>query len=124
MAKDRTPVPGDVAAEVLFQHDHTCCVCQERGKYVQIHHIDEDPSNHALRDLAVLCLECHNDTQIRGGFGRKLNSTEVTKYRDDWVSRVLERRRRADEVLLQKQTGYSKSRRLLLKAGKSRPRWH
>lgn len=105
MSKIRTDVPPDDAADVLFRHDHTCCICRERGKHVQIHHIDEDPSNHALENLAVLCLQCHNDTQIRGGFGRKFSAAEVTRFRDDWVTRVADRRRQADEILLQKQVG-------------------
>jgi hypothetical protein len=105
MAIVRTPIPEDASAEVLFRHDHTCCICQERGKYVQIHHIDDDPSNNDLSNLAVLCLQCHNDTQIKGGFGRKRSATEVKKFRDDWVKRVTERWRQADEILVQKQVG-------------------
>jgi hypothetical protein len=69
--------------------------------HVQIHHIDEDPSNHDLANLALLCLDCHNDTQVKGGFGRKLNAATVRKYRDDWTHRVDARRRRADDLLVQ-----------------------
>jgi hypothetical protein len=101
----RIPIPEDTAAEVLFQHDHTCCICQERGRHVQIHHIDEDPTNNDPMNLAVCCTECHNDTMIRGGFGRKLGAQEVRVYRNDWVRRVAERRRRADQLLLEKQVG-------------------
>ena len=72
-SKSRVPISADLAAEVMFRSDRTCCVCNVRGKTVQVHHIDEDPSNNLVESLAVLCLECHNDTQIKGGFGRKLN---------------------------------------------------
>jgi 5-methylcytosine-specific restriction endonuclease McrA len=65
-AKHRTPIPDDLAAEVLFVADRTCCVCQERGKAIQIHHIDENPSNNTFENLAVLCPQCHNDTQLVG----------------------------------------------------------
>ena len=41
-------------------------------------------------NLAALCLQCHDDTQIRGGFGRKLNAAQVIQYRDDWVKRIAE----------------------------------
>jgi len=58
MTKVRTPIPSDLAAEVLFASDNTCCVCRERGKRIQIHHIDESPSNNVFENLAVLCLEC------------------------------------------------------------------
>lgn len=86
--KVRKEIPSDLAAKVLFYSDRTCCVCRNRSKPVQIHHIDEDPSNNTFLNLAVLCLDCHNDTMIRGGFGRKLNADQVILYRDDWLKIV------------------------------------
>lgn len=103
MKKIRVPIPPDIAAEVLFKSDSTCCVCNERGKSVQIHHIDEDPSNNDIGNLSVLCLQCHDGTQIRGGFGRKLNSDLVTKYRDAWIERVTKRRELADEMAVKRE---------------------
>jgi len=97
MTKIRIGIPVDLANEVMFASDNTCCVCRERGKAVQVHHIDEDPSNNVAINLALLCLECHNDTQLKGGFGRKLNASLVTRYRNEWLERVERRRRKADE---------------------------
>jgi hypothetical protein len=101
----RLPIPIDVSAKVLFAHDRTCCVCSERGKRVQIHHIDENNSNNEETNLTVLCFDCHDLTQIKGGFGRRLDAAQVTKYRDEWVARVAELKKKADEILLQKQVG-------------------
>lgn len=98
MAKRRTLIPEDVAAELLFRHDNTCCVCNLKGKTVQIHHLDEDPSNHDPGNLAALCLEDHQLTMVSGGFGRKLNAEQIRKYRDDWIRRVQLRRDRSDEL--------------------------
>jgi hypothetical protein len=28
----RTPMPENIAAEVLFRHNRTCCICNEPGK--------------------------------------------------------------------------------------------
>jgi tetratricopeptide (TPR) repeat protein len=95
--KDREDIPKDVAARVLFYADRTCCVCRVRGKPVQIHHIDEDPANNEPRNLAVVCFDCHRDTQIRGGFDRKLYADQVLLYRDDW-HRLVAQRRVADEA--------------------------
>lgn len=92
MAKERTPVSDEAAAELLFLSDRTCCVCRLRGKPVQIHHLDEHPSNHAMANLAVVCFDCHRDTQISGGFDRKLDAAQVRLYRDDWHRRVAARR--------------------------------
>src|SRR5258708_39654200 len=90
--KKRIEIPRDIEAQVQFLSDRTCCVCRVKGKPFQIHHIDEDPANNEPKNLAVLCLECHNETQIRGGFGRKLNADQITLYRDDWLTQVAKTR--------------------------------
>ncbi len=95
--KNRTEIPKEIVAQVLFESDRTCCVCRIPGKPVQLHHIDQDPCNHDPANLAVLCLECHNETQITGGFSRKLDATQVRTYRDDWHPRVAQRRNLADQ---------------------------
>lgn len=90
--KNREQIPVETAAQVLFLSDRTCCVCRFRGKPVQIHHIDEDPSNSDQTNLAVLCFDCHRETQIRGGFDRKLDAQQIILYRDDWLRLVSQNR--------------------------------
>lgn len=67
-------------------------MCHQSPKSVQIHHLDEDPSNNAPDNLAVLCLECHDQTQVRGGFGRRVDAAQVRIYRDEWYRTVESRR--------------------------------
>ena len=98
MAKKRLRIPEENSTEILFLCDRTCCKCNVRGKGVQIHHIDEDTTNFELENLAPLCLECHNETLIKGGFTRQLNASQVRKYRADWIERVQKRRDKADEL--------------------------
>ena len=105
MAKLRTDIPTAVVAEVLFASDNTCCVCNERGRAVQIHHLDENPNNHEFANLAVLCLDCHNKTQARGGFGRKLTRDVVCRFRDEWLNRVSKRRRQIDKLVVERAVG-------------------
>jgi hypothetical protein len=90
--KERIPIPVELAADVQFRADRTCCVCRVKGKPIQIHHIDEDPGNNTFGNLAVLCLDCHNETQIVGGFGRKLDADQIILYRDAWLVEVASRR--------------------------------
>lgn len=94
--RTRTEIPPEVAARLLFLSDRTCCVCRVRGKPVQIHHLDENPSNHDPANLAVLCFDCHRGTQLTGGFDRKLDGHQVALYRDDWQQLVAQERSRAD----------------------------
>jgi hypothetical protein len=90
--KKRIPIPDEIAAQVMFDSDSRCCKCHERKLSVQIHHIDENPANNDPDNLALLCLECHDETQVTGGFGRKLNAPLVRIYRDKWHATVKHRR--------------------------------
>jgi len=89
--KNRVEIPDEIAADILFRSNRTCCVCREK-KPVQIHHIDQDPANYDADNLAVLCFDCHRDTQIRGGFDRKLDSAQIRRYCKDWLTRVANKR--------------------------------
>src|SRR5262245_26815196 len=98
----RVPIPPEIAATVMYESHGTCCVCNVPGLYVQVHHIDEDNTNSLDPDnLAVLCLEHHNDTQIRGGFARKLDAAQVRVYRANWIERVRQRRAEADRLAVE-----------------------
>ena len=82
--KTRVPIAERLKDRVLFEADRTCCVCRQRGRSLQIHHIDDDPSNNDAGNLAVLCLECHSETQVHGGFSRGLTAGQVRLFRDNW----------------------------------------
>lgn len=89
--KNRVAIPKEIADKVMFAHNRTCCVCRKSNKEVQIHHIDENPANNDINNLAVLCFDCHNETQITGGFGRHLNAGQITLYRNEWLEMVKQR---------------------------------
>jgi hypothetical protein len=59
---------------------------------VQLHHIDSNPQHNVFDNLAVLCLECHHETLLSGGFARHLTPELVRRYRDTWVTLVAEKR--------------------------------
>lgn len=84
MAKDRTPIADELAAEVMFASDRTCCVCRLECRKVQIHHIDEDPSNNTIDNLAVICLHCHSDAHTTGAFVRNLTPDLIRLYNSSW----------------------------------------
>lgn len=65
---------------------------------MQIHHIDDDPSNNEQSNLAVVCLQHHSEAHVRGGMDRKLTPALLRKYRLEWVARVKGRRERADRI--------------------------
>ena len=82
------PIPADIAAVVLFWSDRTCCVCRQRGRPVQVHHLDENARNNAFANLAVLCVMCHGETHTFGGFARRLDAMQIRMFRDEWIAKV------------------------------------
>lgn len=95
--KDRIEIPRGVAARIQFLSDRTCCVCRTPDKPLQIHHLDENPNNHDENNLAVLCLDCHDKTMIRDGFGRKLDAEQIVLYLEDWYRSVRNSRASYDD---------------------------
>lgn len=107
MTKHRTQIPNDLAFDVMFAADRTCCICEDisRGRSVQIHHIDKDPSNNTFENLAVLCLQCHSEAHVRGGFGRKLTPTDIKNHKDKWLKNIAFRRKSAKEMAISGRVG-------------------
>ena len=62
-----------------------CEACGRQGK--QIHHIDGDKSNHALKNLAVLCFSCHGIIDRGLGNNRKQHDS---KYRRVYGMRLMD----------------------------------
>ena len=90
--KIRSEIPANVAAEVLYRNDHTCCICNVPRKHVQIHHINGDPSNNSPANLAVVCLDCHSLVTGAHGFGWHYSAGEVRNYKKAWEQVILYRR--------------------------------
>ena len=105
MAKHRTRIPKEVAAQVRWLSDDTCCICTEREKGIQIHHINEDPGDHSVETLAVLCLECHDQIHKTGGSTRKLDAHFVKLCRDKWLETVAWQRDEVNRKKVERQVG-------------------
>ncbi len=84
MAKQRIRIPSKLEAELLAADNHTCCICHEPRKHVQIHHIDSDPSNNDRDNLAVVCTDCHSRVTGDEGMGRRFSAREVGLYKKRW----------------------------------------
>ena len=90
--KKRHAIPGSVADGLLYEADRTCCICHSPHKAVQLHHIDGNPGNKDPRNLAVLCLDHHDEASKGPGHGRGLTPRQIRKYMDNWLRTVKVRR--------------------------------
>ena len=89
----RRLVPQGILMEVVDAAGNMCCVCRgPAAAGLHIHHIDGDPGNNDLSNLAVLCLDHHSLAHTQGGFGRRLDARLVAYYRDTWEAAVRHRR--------------------------------
>lgn len=84
MSKPRTKIPEDLAADVLFLADRTCCVCRDSSRKVEIHHIDSNTANNKIKNLAALCKDCHSDAHTTHSFARNLTPLLLKKYNQSW----------------------------------------
>ena len=84
MRKIRTPIPKNVEYELLFKNDLTCCICHDKTKGVIIHHIDENPSNNSIDNLAVLCQDHHDEVHSKGGLTKHITPQVLIKFKRQW----------------------------------------
>ena len=88
----RRAIPKSAEEETLFNADHTCCICRQKNKDVQIHHIDGNTSNNHLDNLAVVCLDCHSRVSGTAGLGKCFKPGEVRRYKRAWDKQVRDSR--------------------------------
>ncbi len=89
--------------KLLAMNAGVCCVCKTRGLGVNFHHIDGNPSNNNLRNIAVLCVKEH-DTYHRPQAYTETNHLElgaenILKYKRKWEAFVKEAQKEKPKVL-------------------------
>jgi hypothetical protein len=82
----RVPILKDIVADVLTKCRRRCCICHGlhgdlSEKQGQIAHLDRDPSNHALDNLAYLCLSHHDRYDSDTSQSKRFSMQEVKIYR-------------------------------------------
>src|SRR6266404_4780045 len=93
--KVRTAVSEDLKCEILTRSNNRCCVCQT--PFVQLHHIDGDPSNNDIDNIAPLCPNCHTQAHSKSMLTVNLNASRLKALRDRWYG-YCENRREASGI--------------------------
>lgn len=104
-SKKRPPIPESIKSELSYASNNICCLCMCPNRPMQIHHIDENPSHNEFDNLALLCLDCHNKTQITGGFAKKISASDIKKFRNAWYERVIGIRNTVDAIEIDRMSG-------------------
>ena len=89
--KKRLPIRPELADEVIFEADRTCCICKQIRSF-QLHHLDGNPSNNTFDNLVLLCLDHHAEASSKSTMARKLSPGVIRKYRNQLLQDVRAKR--------------------------------
>jgi len=89
----RIPLQNKTQDQVLVLSRRRCCICfgldgdlqEKRG---QIAHLDHDPANNDLDNLAWLCLQHHDQYDGKTSQSKGLRLSEVKHYRKELYDRI------------------------------------
>ncbi|WP_409268704.1 HNH endonuclease signature motif containing protein [Massilia sp. BHUDP2] len=87
----RHPVSNALRFEVLYEAARTCCVCRIPGLPVEIHHIDQDPSNNSIDNLVVICRNCHDEAHTKHSMSQNLTASQLKHAKKKWGNEVSRR---------------------------------
>lgn len=103
--KGRKLIPSKIEREILFRNEASCCVCGKNN--VQVHHIDGNCSNNNLKNLAVLCIEHHDQASSRSSMTKHLAASLIRKFKSDWEVRISNKRKIIrSHIILKKEDRY------------------
>jgi AbiTii len=82
----RKKTPQEIETDVLTKSARRCCICfgvqmDLSTKKGQIAHLDGDPSNSEMDNLAYLCMPHHDDYDSKTSQSKGLTTHEVKSYR-------------------------------------------
>ncbi|MGX9856182.1 HNH endonuclease signature motif containing protein [Limimaricola variabilis] len=86
----RPPVPPKNLISVLFKNRWCCCVCRDSNKSITVHHINEwhESRDHSEANLAVLCLDHHDEAHTTRLLSRSLTSERIASFKKEWEAKV------------------------------------
>ena len=86
LTEPRSPIPENIVNILLYKNKRTCCICRDPNKSVVIHHIKEWHVSHSHNEsnLAVLCLEHHNEAHTAQGLSQNLSESELRLAKKNW----------------------------------------
>jgi hypothetical protein len=77
--------------KLLYDAARTCCVCRTPQFPVEVHHIDQDPSNNVEDNLIVICKNCHGEAHTKHSLSKNLTPVHLKYSKKRWLAEVAER---------------------------------
>jgi hypothetical protein len=101
--KKRPQIPSAKRKSILARNASMCCVCHARDIGVEIHHLDKNPANNKLSNLAVLCTADHDAHHRPLAYPRlnhlRMSKDSIRKAKRKWEWFVAEAGRLKPEIM-------------------------
>lgn len=90
----KNPTPSQ-RERLLQANAFRCCVCKRGSIGFHFHHIDENSSNSVDENLAVLCVQDHDQHHRPDEYKSRVNhleldATEILRFKNSWEAFVIE----------------------------------
>lgn len=89
--KTRIRIPKELEQAILYKSARTCCICRNPKNSVQIHHIDQNPSNNKESNLVAICGRCHDEAHTHHQLSKNLTANSLKKSKQSWEAEVSSR---------------------------------
>jgi hypothetical protein len=90
----RIKIPSKTQAKIQTKNLGVCCVCKERGIGTNIHHLDNNPSNNNEENLALLCVQEHDQHHRPHAYDKtkhlELGADRIREFKREWEQTVEE----------------------------------
>ncbi|MFI5151502.1 MAG: HNH endonuclease signature motif containing protein [Bacteroidia bacterium] len=94
MKSKRPPIPRPIQRSIRKKNLDVCCVCKERDKGTNLHHIDGNPANNSEDNIAVLCVQEHDQHHRPDKYDNskhiELGEDKIREYKREWEQTVEE----------------------------------
>lgn len=102
-SKKRKNISPQKQKELLRRNAGVCCICRERGLGINFHHIDGNPSNDKLENIAVLCVKEHDQYHRPQKYTisnhLELGVKKIKSKKEEWERFVKEASKKNTKVL-------------------------
>ena len=90
----RRSIPLITQRNLLEKNLDVCCVCKERGIGINFHHIDGNPENNNESNIAVLCVQEHDQYHRARAYDKtkhlELGTDRIREFKKEWEQTVEE----------------------------------
>lgn len=101
MGTKRRALPEVQKNRLYEKNGNSCCICKSTNIGLNLHHIDQDPSNNNDDNIAVLCVQEHDLHHRPSRYNKHLDLTKevISQKKKNWESFIQESKKDHPNIL-------------------------